>query len=178
MVFYLFKSWIMFIWFYVDFFLTSICLVIQHTCLGGLTLIASWMWSCRTTSADRSIYHFRHRINSLHLELNTSYTIFRKYEICLLKLYLNKNILGKLMSSLVSQCSSKVLLDVGVHHRPEMIKLTVPEQIYDEHLDRDGKQRSGGYRSGPKLHQCYFSIIELLIYFINIINNLFFFFFS
>lgn len=30
-----------------------------------------------------------------------------------------------------------MLLDVGVHHRPEVIKLTVPEQIDDEHLDRN-----------------------------------------
>lgn len=58
-------------------------------------------------------------------------------KIRLLKLYLNINIQLKLMSSLVSQCSSKMLLDVGVHHRPEVIKLTVPEQIDDKHLDRN-----------------------------------------
>lgn len=27
--------------------------------------MASWMWSCRTTSAERSMYHFRQRISSL-----------------------------------------------------------------------------------------------------------------
>lgn len=32
---------------------------------GELTLIASCMWSCRITSAERSMYHFRQRISSL-----------------------------------------------------------------------------------------------------------------
>ena len=36
--------------------------------------------------------------------------------------------------SLVGQSASEVLLDVGVHHRPEVVIFTVPEQVYDEHL--------------------------------------------
>lgn len=37
--------------------------------------------------------------------------------------------------SLVGQGASKVLLDVGVHHRPEVEVLTVPEQVDDEDLE-------------------------------------------
>lgn len=36
--------------------------------------------------------------------------------------------------SLVSQRTSKVLLDVGVHYRPEVEVLIVPEQVDDEDL--------------------------------------------
>lgn len=64
------------------------------------------------------------------------------------------------MSSLVSQRSSKMLLDVGVHHRPEVIKLTVPEQIDDEHLDRNVSWFKLALKSqtkqakGPKDNDC------------------------
>ena len=39
-----------------------------------------------------------------------------------------------LKHSLVSQRSSEVLLDVRVHHRPEVVIFTVPEKVYNKHL--------------------------------------------
>jgi len=63
------------------------------------------------------------------------------------------------MELLISQCSSKMLLDVRVHHRTEVIKLTVPEQIDDEHLDRDGKQVRSKFLTDVEnisMHQCFF----------------------
>lgn len=35
-----------------------------------ITLMASWMWSCRINSAEQSIYHFKQRMSSLK---NTNY---------------------------------------------------------------------------------------------------------
>lgn len=39
--------------------------------------------------------------------------------------------------SLVGQCSSKVLLDVCVHHWAEVVVFTVPEQVYNENLEEE-----------------------------------------
>lgn len=36
---------------------------------------------------------------------------------------------------LVCQSSSKVVLDVGVHDRSEVVETAVPEQVNDEHLN-------------------------------------------
>ena len=39
-----------------------------------------------------------------------------------------------LCSLLVSQRSSEVVLNVGVHHRSEVVEAAVPEQVDDENL--------------------------------------------
>ena len=36
---------------------------------------------------------------------------------------------------LVCQSSSKVVLDVGVHNRSEVVETAVPEQVNDKHLN-------------------------------------------
>ena len=46
--------------------------------------------------------------------------------------------------SLVGQSASKVFLDVCVHHWPEMVVFTVPEQVYDEHLRKTNREKRGG----------------------------------
>ena len=44
-----------------------------------------------------------------------------------------------LCSLLVSQRSSEVVLNVGVHHRSEVVEAAVPEQVDDENLHRTQK---------------------------------------
>lgn len=44
----------------------------------------------------------------------------------------------KMIILLVSQGSSKMVLDVGIHDRPEVVESTVPEQVDDEDLNTDG----------------------------------------
>ena len=41
-----------------------------------------------------------------------------------------------LCSLLVSQRSSEVVLNVGVHHRSEVVETAVPEQVDDKNLHR------------------------------------------
>ena len=36
-----------------------------------------------------------------------------------------------------------MLLDVGVHHRSEVVELTIPEKIDDEHLTERTRRRTG-----------------------------------
>lgn len=88
------------------------------------------------------MYHFKHRISSLQ---NILAEINYVAEI----IVLIKPLKLKIRFLLVCQSASKVILDVGVHDRSEVVVTAIPEQVNDENLSTQ-MQRCYYYFQPPK----------------------------